>query len=212
MSPRIKAIRDSLQFLLPRTFRGFFRLHQFAKGHRHIRLPVHSGFNPRPAAGIDIPTGPASVQNRQRRLHDLLEALGSIKLQQGDDCIDGARHRGCFDVTIRDSVFHIPNDGFGIARSLSLSLDQLHIFLVGAVNQNGNLSSHAERAYIGDRQCQQSGGASIGGVSALFQNLDAGRSRGRTTGNNHALAAGGDTRSPRPDRRFRGLRPSEGRE
>ena len=30
-----------------------------------------------------------------------------------------------------------------------LSLQQLHVFLVGAVNQNGNLSSHAERAYIG---------------------------------------------------------------
>ena len=164
------------------------------------------------AAGIDIPTGAAGVQNGQRRLHDLLEAFGSVKFQQGDDRIDGARHGGCLDVTVRDSVFHVPGDGFGIARGLPLSLQQLHVFLVGAVNQNGNLSSHAERAYIGYGQCQQSGGACIGGVSALFQNLDAGRSGGRLAGNNHALAAGGDTRSPRADRRFGGLRPSEGRE
>jgi hypothetical protein len=93
-----------------------------------------------------------------------------------------------------------------------LSLQQLHVFLVGAVNQNGNLSSDAERAYVGYGQCQQSGGTCVGGVSALLQNLDAGRSGGRLTGNNHALAAGGDTRSPCTDRRFGGLWRSEGRE
>ena len=59
----IEAVRDGLQSPLPRTFRGLFRLHQFAKGHRHIRLPVHAGFDLLPAASIDIPTGAAGVQN-----------------------------------------------------------------------------------------------------------------------------------------------------
>ena len=77
----IEAVRDCLQSLLPRTFRGLFGLYQFAKGHRHIRLPVHAGFDPLSAAGIDIPTGATGIQNGQRWLHDLLEAFGSIKFQ-----------------------------------------------------------------------------------------------------------------------------------
>ena len=93
-----------------------------------------------------------------------------------------------------------------------MSLQQLHVFLLGAVNQNGNLSSHAEGAYVGYGECQKSGGACIGGVSALLQNPDAGRSRGRPTGNNHAFAADGDTRSACTKRRFGGLGQSEGHE
>jgi len=93
-----------------------------------------------------------------------------------------------------------------------LSLKQFHVFLVRAVNQNRNLPTHAERTYIGYGECQQSSGACIGGVPALFQNLDASRSSGRPTGNNHALAAGGDARPSPGDRRFSSLRPSQGRE
>src|SRR5947209_4838583 len=109
-------------------------------------------------------------------------------------------------------MFHVPGDRFGVAGRFPLSLKQLHVSLVRAVNQNGNFSSHAERAYISYGQRQQSGGPCISGVSALFQDLDAGRSGGRLAGNDHALAAAGDTRSPLGDRLFCGLWPSEGRE
>ena len=109
-------------------------------------------------------------------------------------------------------MLHVPGNGFGIARGFALSLEQLHVFLVGTVNQNGNFASHAERAYIGYGQCQQSGGACVGSVSALFQNLDACGSGGGSTGNDHPLAADGNTRSSSGGRRFGGLRPSEGRE
>ena len=64
----------------------------------------------------------------------------------------------------------------GIARRLPDSLDQLHVFLVGVVNQNGDLSAHAERAYISYGERQQSRRACIGGVPALFQNSEARRS------------------------------------
>ncbi len=185
MFAAIEAVRDGLQFLLARTFRGLFGLDQFAEGHGHVRLPVHAGFDLLAAAGVDIPGGAAGVENGQRRLHDLLEAFGSVKFQQGDDRIDGARHGGCLDVTVRDSVLHVPGDGFGVARGFALSLEQLHAFLVaflaGAVNENGYLASHAERTDIGYGERQQSGGAGIGGVSTLLQNLDAGRSGGRPT-------------------------------
>src|SRR6185312_13405922 len=50
-------------------------------------------------------------------------------------------------VAVRDSVFHVPGDRFGVARGLALSLQQLHALLIRAVNQNGDLSSHAEGAY-----------------------------------------------------------------
>src|SRR5438477_3368174 len=101
-----------------------------------------------PSRGIDIPTGTAGVENRQRRLRDLLEAFGSVKFQQGDDRVDGARHRGRLNVSVWDSVFHVPGDGYRVARGFPYSLQQLHIFMVGAVNQNRNFSAHAERAYV----------------------------------------------------------------
>ena len=154
----------------------------------------------------------ASVENRQRRLHDLLEAFGSVKFRQGNDGINGSGHSSCFDVAVRDSVFHVPCDGFGISRCLALSLEQLHVFLVGTVNQDWNLSSHTERAHISYGESQQGGGACIGCVSALLQNLDAGRSGGRPAGNNHASAAGGDTWSMWADRRLGCLRASKRRE
>src|SRR6185437_7115964 len=158
------------------------------------------------AAGVAIPGGSACVQNGQRRLHDLLETFCPVEFQQRDDRIDGAGHGGGLDVTVTgNAVFHIPRDGFGVARGFSDSFDQLHVFLFFVVDENGNFSANAERAYISYGERQQRGGACIGGGSALFQNLDAGRGGGGPAGNNHALATGGDTRSMMGERRFGGL-------
>jgi hypothetical protein len=51
-----------------------------------------------------------------------------------------------------------------------LSLEQLHVVLLSAVNQNRDFPP-AERADIGDGQRQQSSGGRVGGVPAISQNL-----------------------------------------
>ena len=66
-----------------RTFSGLFRFHQFAKGHRHIRLPVHAGLDPLLAAGIIYQLGPPASRMASVGCTTLSKLFGSIKFRSG---------------------------------------------------------------------------------------------------------------------------------
>ena len=174
--PFVEAVPGRGQLLFPASAGLPLGVHQFPEGNGQLGMPLFR-------------SGVQDLQHRGRRFR---EGLGAIELQGGDAKVHGTgRRRGLHAALGRDRVGVVPVDGGLIQRGPSQAGEDLHLLLLGVVDQERDFAADGEHPVVGHRECQQGGGGRIGGVPACFQHPDAGCHRVGVSGRHGASRARG---------------------